>query len=427
MVFIFESISSRCAADNSAVHSDRTNGMESRQERKFGCFLGSPTMKYKIINKKKHLATALADGILSMLFLPICLFIRKEPIRPEGIREILVIRTAYIGDVIMTLPILKPLKALYHGANLSFLTGSNSVPILENNPFVDRIITYDAFWFYPKSFKTDLMTYWRCLKTLRSRSYDLIIEARGDIRDIMLLAFMAKGRYRVSYAIGGGDCLLSHVVPFEKVKHKVDYHLDIVRYLGGNTDPLEWHIYLTELEELEAMEILNKNEQPTEGPVVAIHPGARKELKRWSPAGFASVADMLIDNLNASVLLMGGPKEVELVKGVAERMKNKVTVLAGETTLREMAALLKSCALFICNDSSPLHVASVMKTPTVAIFGPSDSNETGPYQNAHRVVQKEFPCRHECDESVCTHEVYHGCMRAITPYDVYNAIRELIG
>lgn len=384
-------------------------------------------MKYKIINRKKRLATAFVDRLLSTLFFPARLFTKKEPIRPEGIREILVIRTAYVGDVIMTLPMLKPLKALYQDAKLSFLTGSHSATVLENHPFVDRLITYDAFWFYPKSFKAAVTEYWSCLKTLRSTSYDLIIEARGDIRDIMLLAFMARGRYRVSYAIGGGDCLLSHAVPFERIKHKVDYHLDMVKYLGGNTDPLEWDIYLTESDKIRPIEIINQISQPPERLVVAVHPGARQKLKRWSPEGFACIADMLIENLNASVLLMGGPKEVELVKGVAERMKNRVTVLAGETTLKELAALLKSCTLFICNDSSPLHVASVVKTPTVAIFGPSESNETGPYQNVHRVVQKEFPCRHECDESVCTHEVYHGCMRAITPYDVYNAIRELIG
>jgi len=386
-----------------------------------------PFMKYKIINKKKRLAITMADRVLSTLFLPSLLLKKRKPVNSESIHEILVIRTAYIGDVIMTLPVLKPLKALYRGARVSFLTCSHSAPMLEKNPFVDRIITYDAFWFYPRTFRAAVMEYLSCLRILRFNSYDLIIEARGDIRDIMLLAFMARGRYRVSYAIGGGHCLLSHVVPFERVKHKVDYHLDIVRYLGGNTDPLEWGFYLTELEEMEAMEILNRNEQPAEGPVVAIHPGARKELKRWSPAGFGSVADMLIDNLNASVLLMGGPAEVELAKGIADRMKNRVTVLAGKTTLREMAALLKSCELFICNDSSPLHVASMMKTPTVAIFGPSESNDTGPYKNIHKVVQKDFPCRHKCDESVCRHEVYHGCMRAITPYDVLKASGEIIG
>ena len=95
-------------------------------------------MKYKIINKKKRLAVTMADRVFSTLFLSSHRLKKRKAVDLEGIREILVIRTAYVGDVIMTLPVLKPLKALYRGARVSFLTCSNSAPMLENNPLVDR-------------------------------------------------------------------------------------------------------------------------------------------------------------------------------------------------------------------------------------------------------------------------------------------------
>ena len=84
----------------------------------------APFMNYKIINKKKRLAVTMVDRLFSMFFLPSRLLKKKEPLNAEGIQEILVIRTAYVGDVIMTLPVLKPLKALYQGAKVSFLTFS---------------------------------------------------------------------------------------------------------------------------------------------------------------------------------------------------------------------------------------------------------------------------------------------------------------
>lgn len=83
------------------------------------------------------------------------------------------------------------------------------------------------------------------------------------------------------------------------------------------------------------------------------------------------------------------------------KMSAKAVSLAGKTDLRILASLLERFNLFICNDSAPLHIASVMKTPVVAIFGPSKSKETCPYGNIHRVVEKDFPCRYTCDEDAC--------------------------
>jgi len=73
-----------------------------------------------------------------------------------------------------------------------------------------------------------------------------------------------------------------------------------------------------------------------------------------------------------------------------------------------------------------MHIAAAMKTPTVAIFGPSKSLETGPYGNTCRVVEKDFPCRFTCDERACGHKEYQACMKKITPHDIFNAVQELM-
>ena len=90
----------------------------------------------------------------------------------------------------------------------------------------------------------------------------------------------------------------------------------------------------------------------------------------------------------------------------------------------QLAGVLAKSVLFICNDSAPMHIAAAVKTPTVAIFGPSKSRETGPYGGTqHRVVEKEFPCRFTCDENTCKHKVHNACMHAIMPEDVLREVR----
>lgn len=376
---------------------------------------------YKIINQKKMFATVVADIIGNVIFFFKRLSPKEKKIG-QDIKKILIVRTAYIGDVIMTLPILKPLKMRFPEACISFLTAERAVDVLINNPYVDEVITFNPFWFYNSS-KSEYINF---IKKLRKRNFDMVIEARGDIRELLFIVFPLKARCKVSYDVGGGGYFLTHIVPYKTLKHKVEYHLDIVRHLNCNTNHIEWDMYLTKAEEQKAEEMLMKKGVILERPIIAIHPGARLKLKCWSAAGYAAVADEIIESLDTSVIFIGALDEVGLVKQVESLMKNKPFILAGETTLREMAAILKRCDLFICNDSAPLHIASAMKTPTVAIFGPSKSIETGPYGNIHRVVEKDIPCRYSCDENICKHKVYNECMAAITTDDVFDAVKDIM-
>ncbi|MDQ1336021.1 MAG: hypothetical protein QG552_2971 [Thermodesulfobacteriota bacterium] len=382
-------------------------------------------MYYKIINTRKLIATKAADLIGRMVFAPILGLKKGGNLIPGNIRKILIIRTAYIGDVILTLPILSPLKRLFPQAEISFLTTRRAKEILDTNPYVDKIISYDAFWFYKNSARSAFADYIRLLRLIRSESYDLVIEARGDIRDISLLAYLSKSGYRVSYSVGGGGFLLTHIVPFRKIEHKIRYHMDIAKYLGCEEAPIEWDMYLTGDEKHLAGRVLVEKGVHRERLIAAIHPGGRKELKRWHPEGFACVADRLSEEWDASVIILGGPDEVDIAKRVAESSRCRTFMLAGETTLRSMAAILERCDLFICNDSCALHIASMIGVPTVAIFGPSKSMETGPFGNIHVIVEKPFACRYSCDENICEHNPHNECLTSITPDDVFNAAHDV--
>ncbi len=374
---------------------------------------------YKIINKNKRFVTMFMDIWGRTLFGPFNLFQKKQTISSDKIRNILVIRTAYLGDVVMTLPILKPLKQRFPNAGISFLTSRASGAILLNHPHVDEIITFDPPWFYPRSRDR----YLSFLKDFRKRRFDLIIEARADIRELFAFVFPGKATRKVSYAVGGGAYMLTDVVPYPGLKHKVAYHLDIVRYLGCPANGIDWGIFLTTQEQQAVDAVMKEHNIPKR--FVCAHPGGRLPLKRYPADRCAALYDKIIELTGMPLVLVCAPDEADLTEAIEEKMNNRPIALKGCLTIRQLAGVLKKSSMFVCNDSGPMHIAAAIGTPTTVIFGPSKSVETAPYGNRHRVAEKEVPCRPACDESVCRHSRFHACMTDLTVDDVFEKVELL--
>ncbi len=382
---------------------------------------------YKIINRKKRIATIIADLFGNLLFFPLRFIRKQEAITPDRVKTICIIRTAYIGDVVMTLPILPALQKRYPEAKITFLTSTASAAVLRHNKYIDTILTFNPFWFYPGSLK-DWFVFIRKLRSLR---FDLLIETRADIRELALLAFWIPARFKVSYDVGGGGYLLTHKVPYPGLCHKVDYHLHIARYLGCSVEGAEAELFITSEEDQEVASLLDKKE--ITGPFIVVHPGSRLVLKRWFHERFAQVCANLFRQYRLPVVLVGGADESPLTQGILVTLQDQqcqAVSLAGALNIRQLAALLGRAALFLCNDSAPMHIAAAMKTPTLAIFGPSKSVETAPYSPVGQVVEKDFSCRFTCDESRCRYpehgSAYHACLQEITVQDVQQAAEEIL-
>lgn len=378
------------------------------------------TAMYKIINRKKRLATMAVDLVGQALVGPYRCLRKQEPVDPGRVRRMLVIRTAYTGDVMMSLPVLKPLRLRFPEASLTFLTSGAAAPVLENNPYVDRVMTFDPFWFYPSS----PWSWVRFVRQLRRERFDLALELRGDIREFLGLLTPLRARYKVSCDIGGGRYLLTHVAPYTGATHRVVYHLNMARYLGCDTaqEP-EWGVYLDRNEQRRVRERLA--EAGVQAPFVAVHPGSRLPLKRWPVASCRRLYDRIIRDLGVSLVVLGAPGEVELVRDIVQGMETRPVSLAGRLSVRELAGVLDEASLFVCNDSAPMHIAAAMRTPTVSVFGPSKSDETGPYATASRVVEQTMPCRATCDENTCRHHQFHACMTSVSVDAVWDAVRAL--
>ena len=376
-------------------------------------------MRYKIINKRKLIVTIILDAFGRFVF-SIWKKNYNHTFDAEQINKILIIRTAYVGDVIMTLPVLKPLKEKFTEAKIDFVTAHNAAELLKGNPYIHNIYPFNPFWFY----KSSLMDYLKFMRRFQKETYDLIIETRGDIRELMMIVSRLKSKIKISYAVGGGSYFLTHVVPFQNVKHRVEYHLDLVRYLGCEANKIDWNIYLQK-DEIDRIDcILAENN--IRGEFITVHPGSRLPLKIWLSERYAQLCNLINHFFRLPVLILGAPNEKELIDKIISDLNFIPINLVSKLSLRELAGLLSRCRLFICNDSAPMHLAAVMNAPTVAIFGPSKSQETKPYGNISRVVGKDLLCRKSCDEHHCHNGSYQACMKAISVEDVFAAVKELM-
>ncbi|KXX63603.1 glycosyltransferase family 9 protein [Marichromatium gracile] len=381
------------------------------------------TGPYKIVNARKRRLTRLADLIGATLSLPWRRWRRARPLDPAEVREILLIRTLYLGDVMMTVPMLRPLRERFPGARITLLTAAGAAPLLEGNPDLDALITYDPFWFSDRSGPLDYLRWrWR----MRRRRFDLVIEARADIREILMLVRPLRATHKVSYGVGGGAWMLTRVVPYPGVRHKVEYHLDLCRALGCRVEGVHWDVHHSAAERAALQRLLA--EQGVTAPFVAVHPGSRLALKRWPAARYAALVERVARRLGLAVVVLGAPGERALVAEVVGAGGPRVHDLSGRLGLRAMAALLREARVLVCNDSAPMHLAAAVGTPALALFGPSSSVETGPYGLGHRVVEVAgLWCRAECDEHGCRHPERQWCMRQLGVDQVFAVLCEMLG
>lgn len=160
------------------------------------------------------------------------------------------------------------------------------------------------------------------------------------------------------------------------------------------------------------------------GPWLGLNPGAfYGTAKRWIPARYAAVADLLSRETGAQVAILGGPAERPLGKAIAAGMRSPARLLCGETSLAGLVGVLSRLRLLVTNDSGPMHVAAALGVPLVAVFGPTDWRETAPIGGAHRLVREHVECA-PCKLRECP--IDHRCMRRVTVDRVLDEARALL-
>lgn len=290
-------------------------------------------------------------------------------------RNILVVRTDRMGDVVLTTPALKALREAHPQARISILVSAYTKAIVEGNPCVDEVLVDDR-----KRTHRGWIGFWRLVFDIRRRKFDAAVLYHTK-RRTNWLCFFAGIPYRLGYKNDKCGFLLTDAVLDERHygrKHEAQYCLDLVRYLEGvpsdvlikSPEELAADLYVSAQPRAEAWaeETLKDMKVPGKRRLIAIHPGASDPSKRWPEHCFAELIGQLVVKYESRIVLIGAGDITSLARTIASLVQDSVFDLTGKTDVSQLASLLKRCDLLISNDSGPVHLAVGVGTPVVSIF-----------------------------------------------------------
>ncbi|MCM8780671.1 MAG: lipopolysaccharide heptosyltransferase II [Candidatus Omnitrophica bacterium] len=330
-------------------------------------------------------------------------------------RRILIVRTDRIGDVVLSTPVIKALRDSYPDAYIAMMVSAHAKPILDGNPYLDKVIVYDK--------RKRHRSWWNSMRfcfDLRKIRFDLALILHPTNR-VHLITFFAGIPRRIGYNRKFGFLLTDRIRHLKQQgeKHELEYNLDLVRYLGIQPKDKSLFMPINPQSERWVDELMQREGIKESDRILAIHPGASCPSKLWPCDRFAQVADRLIEKYGFKVLVVAGTKDVGLAQDLIQHMHHPAINLAGKTSILQLASLLKRCQLFISNDSGPVHIASAVSTPVISIFGRNQKGLSpkrwGPIGKKAHFIHKEVGCI-ECLAHNCKRDF--ACLKAITVEDV---------
>ncbi len=331
-------------------------------------------------------------------------------------KTILIIKLRYIGDVILSLPVLKMLREHYPAARLICLVNPGTQDVLTFNPHVDEVLVMAR-----GSFREQF----QFLLELRSHHFDCVIDLTDGDRSAFLSWFSGAPR-RIGFnrehrwrGMLYSDCIDGEL---EDDRHMIFQHAQALRPLGVTSlsfDPIidvSEEYSITVQTKLETLRLFHQ-------PWVMIHTTARYWFKAWPIERFAILINKL-QNKGIPIVLVGHAADQKEASFLQEQAKGPLISLVGETSLLELPGFMKNASLFVGNDTGLMHMAAAVGCPVVALFGPTDPEVWGPRGPKVRTIYKGLDCR-ACFHPGCSRGE-ESCMKQISVDEVSSAVLELL-
>lgn len=332
-----------------------------------------------------------------------------------NIKKILVVQTAFIGDLVMSTPIFPALKKIFPNSQIDVLVIPAAAIILKHNPYINKILTFDK---KINPFRK-LKEFIRLIYEIRMMKYDIGIALQYSYTTSSLM--LGGG---IKTRIGNKRFWsATHRVEVPKGLHIRQRVLEYLKPLSNMKFSDDTEIFLSnqELEyAAETTKIAHKNNQK----IITIAPGSVRFTKMWHTEKYEKLTRKLAEN-GYKVYLIGSKKELPLCDFIQNNINNNnVENYCGKLNLLGSAALIKMSDLLVCNDSAPLHLGNAVNTPVYAIFGPTvKSFGCYPYRPNDKMIEVDLDCR------PCSHSGgkrcplgHHNCMNLINEDYVYNLI-----
>ncbi len=375
--------------------------------------------------KKKNICLVKAfDLIGSVIFFPFGL---KRLKLPENVRKILVIRLDGIGDVLLSTPVYEALKKKYPSAKISVLVGAHTKGVIQMNPYIDNVLVLGNTWFTTTN-KIKFSEIVSMLREIRNEGFDIGIDLRGDIRNILLM-FSGKVGFRIGYGITGGGFLLNRMPHYEKEMHEIDKNLKLIEGLDCKVTNKKMQIYSSQVDEENILNLLEVGHVRNDEILLAVHMETGYPSKSWRKEKFVQLLQEMSNRDYSKIVLIGkGSDDVDF-RYIHDRLKFDYINTIGKLSIGELAVLLERCAVLISCDSGPVHIATAVGTPSIILFsGTNDLTQWGHLNNLNRVIHKDVECS-PCERRVCSLDT-HLCMDKIGVEDVLcelDKLTEIVG
>jgi ADP-heptose:LPS heptosyltransferase len=348
--------------------------------------------------------------------------------RPPAADRILVIRLGALGDVARTLPAVSAVRAAYPGAHIAWMVDAAWAEILTGQPFVDEIIVLPRHELCAAlaahSLGRFLRESTRFARALRRRRFELVLDFHSILRS-GVLSRLSGAPVRVGYARPFGRELAwafanrrARLAPGRI--SRFERNAALVRFLGVECEAAYRPLRIPPEALARAVAA------PAGAAPIAIHPGTSDATpyKRYTAHGYARVARALAADVGVPCIVTRGPSRDDpgFARAIVDASEGAARLAPDTPTLADLAALFAACRLAIASDTGPLHVASLVGTPVVQLFGPTDPVENAPWDGSPsrslRTGLACSPCRRGCAAATC--------MRSLSPDDVIYAARELL-
>jgi heptosyltransferase-1 len=354
-------------------------------------------------------------------------------VSPMEYPKILILRLSAVGDVLRTIPAVKALKENYPHSRIAWIVEEPAKALLESQPEIDEVILFPRKRWAdgiksPKRMWRTIGEVGRFIRALRENKFDVVLDFHGILKS-GLISFLSGSQKRVGFdrrSSREGNFLFSNIkvrLPEEKMS-RFQRNFLLLRGMGLEINDFKSNLHIpAEDEKYIQSFFLNKLPTPFKRPLIAIHPGTSPKTiyKRWMPHLYSKLADRLVNELRATVIYTWGPGELELMEEIRGGM-TEPSILGPQTeSLTQLGEVYRQCDLYIGGDTGPMHIASLMGIPVVAIYGPTDPVVNEPF-GRHKKVRKEVGCN-PCRNRSCKDLT---CLRMITAEDVFKAVKEIL-
>ncbi|MBC8392045.1 MAG: glycosyltransferase family 9 protein [Deltaproteobacteria bacterium] len=351
------------------------------------------------------------------------LFLLVHKIRPTQqpsaidlncVHRVLLVITTAVGDTLMCTPAVRAVRKVLPNADISVMVDRRRIPLLSENPHIDRIIIY------PGKFKRLK----RLLRELRSVNADLAIILYANDPDIVPLVYLSGAPVRVGWAESKFAFLMTHPVqrPADQI-HFVEHRGLMTEAAGISLDSMQMELYPSKEDEAYIDHYLQKQRMKPGTQLIALHPFGTIYSKWWPEENVIELLKTFSKHSELEFILIGSKNEKKAIEHILKQSPKNVWYSGEDLDIGKLAALIRRVTLFVGTDSGPMHIAAALNVPRVEIYGPSLPEMFGTEKGEVIRIKTEFECVQPCWTTSCPEP---KCMISIRPERVYLATLQLI-